>query len=200
MNTTQKQLLTRVFDSYDQMTNMRKLVEQKRYAERERFFNRFDGLRENTIDPELNELAEAIKARGHHAEVCETPRSEQSPPAVHFVVSKAGEVREESPEFQNRLTFWPDAGNGRDGGRVVILDSTKGNFGDPIEVGNVSLEALSRRHVANRAIAFAARVIEVRPMGPTAQTVENEESNMTESPPCQQLTEMITGCRSSRPV
>ena len=82
MDTAQKQQLIRVFDSYDQMTNMRKLAEEKRRAERERFFNRFDGLRENTIDPELNELAEAIKARGHHAEVCETPRSEQSSPAV----------------------------------------------------------------------------------------------------------------------
>ena len=166
MNTSQKQQLTRVFDSYDQMTNMRKLTEEKRRAERERFFNRFDDLREITIDPELNEFAEAIKARGHHAEVCETPRSEQSSPAVHLVVSKAGEVKGESPEDQNRLTFRPDAGNGRDGGSVVILDSTKGNFGDPIEVGNVSLTALSRQDVADRAIEFTARVIKVRPTGP----------------------------------
>ena len=200
MNTTQKQLLTRVFDSYDQMTNMRKRIAVKRRAEREHLFNRFDGLRVNTIDPELNELAEAIKARGHHARVFETPPSEQSPPAVHLVVSRAGEVKEESPEDQNRLTCRPDAGNGRDGGRVVILDSTKGNFGDPIEVGNVSLEALSRRDVANRAIAFAARVIEVRPTGPTAQTVENEDSNMTESPPCQQLTQASLNERRARQV
>jgi hypothetical protein len=30
MNTAQKQQLTRVFDSYDQITNMRKLMEEKR--------------------------------------------------------------------------------------------------------------------------------------------------------------------------
>jgi hypothetical protein len=185
MNTSQKQQLTRVFDSYEQMTNMRKRMEEKRRLEREHLFNRFDGLRVNTIDPELNELAEAIKARGHHAEVCQTPPSEQSPPAVHLVVSRAGEVKEESPEDQNRLTFRPDAGNGRDEGRVVILDSTKGNFGDPIEIGNVSLKVLSRQDVANRAIEFAARVIKVRPTGPT---VENAESNMSEPRPRQQLT------------
>ena len=166
MNTAQTQQLTRLFDSYDQMTNLRELMVEKRRAEREQFFNRFDCLRENTIDPELNELVEAIKARGHHAAVCETPRSEQSPPAVHLVVSNAREVKEESPEDQNRLTFMPEAGNGRDGGSVVILDSTKGNFGDPIEVGNVSLTALSRQDVADRAIEFAARVIKVRPTGP----------------------------------
>src|ERR1700722_1256485 len=163
MNTAQKQQLTQVFDSYDQMTNMRKLAEEKRRAERERFFNRFDGLRVNTIDPELNEIAEAIKARGHHAEVCETPPSEQSPPAVHLVVSRAEEVKEESPENQNRLTFRPDAGNGRDGGAVVILDSTKGNFGDPIEVGNVSLTALSRQDVADRTNKFAGHELKGRP-------------------------------------
>lgn len=166
MNTAQKQQLTRVFDSYDKISNMRKLIEEKRRAERERFFNHFDGLRETTIDPELHEFAEAIKARGHHAEVCETPRSEQSLPAVHLVVARAGDVKEESPEYQNRLTFRPGAGNGRDGGSVVILDSTKGNFGDPIEVGNVSLTALSRQDVAVLAIDFAARVIKVRPTPP----------------------------------
>ena len=200
MNVAQKRQLTRVFDCYDQMTNKRKLMEEERRADRERFFDRFDGLRENTIDPELNEFAEAIKARGHHAEVCETPRSEQSPPAVHLVVSKAGEVRGESPEDQNRLTFRPDAGKGRAGGRVAILDSTKGNCGDPIEVGNVSLTALSRQDVANRAIEFAARVIEVRPTGPTAETVENAESNRSEPQPCQQLTQMITSYWVARAI
>jgi hypothetical protein len=172
MNTAQKQQLTRVFDSYDQTTNMKKQMEVKRRAECERLFNRFDGLRETMIDPELNEVVEAIKARGHHAEVCETPRSEQSPPAVHLVVAKAGEVKEESPADQNRLTFRPDAGNSRDGGSVVILDSTKGNSGDPIEVGNVSLRALSQQDVADRAIEFAARVIRVRPTAPTWYPLE----------------------------
>ena len=75
-------------------------------------------------------------------------------------------MKEESPADQNRLTFRPDAGNGRDAGSVVILDSTKGNSGDPIEVGNVSLTALSRQDVADRAIEFTARVIKVRPTGP----------------------------------
>jgi hypothetical protein len=183
MNAAQEQRLTRVFDTYDQMTNIRKRMEEKRRSGREHLFNRFDRLRVNTIDPELSEVAEAIKARGHYAEVCQTPQSEQSPPAVHLVVSKAGEVREESPEDQNRLTFRPDAGNGRDGGSVVILDSTKGNFGDPIEVGNVSLTALSRQDVASRAIEFAARVIKVRPTAPTAETVEKAESSMSEPAP-----------------
>lgn len=166
MNTAQRQQLTRVFDNYHQTTNTNKQMEEERRAARERFFNRFDVLRENTIDPELNEVAEAIKACGHHADVCLTPRSEQSPPAVHLIVDKAGDVKEESPADQNRLTFRPDAGNGRDGRNVVILDSTKGNFGDPIEVGTVSLTSLSRQDVADRAIDFAARVIMVRPTAP----------------------------------
>ena len=201
MNTAQKQQLTRVFDSYDQITNMRKLMEENRRAERERFFNHFDGLRETTIDPELNELAETIKARGHNAEVCETPRSEQSPPAVHLVVSRAGEVNGESPEDQNRLTFMPGAGNGRDGGSVVILDSTKGNFGDPIEVGNVPLTALSRQDVADRAIEFAARVIKVRPTPPIWDTSAAQEVCSQREPRADVLAPVhfVTLCKDDPP-
>jgi hypothetical protein len=148
-----------VFDSYDHTTDTKKQMEDKRRVERERLFNRFASLRKNTIDPELNEVVEAAKARGHHAEVCETQPSEQSPPAVHLVVAKAGELKDEWPANQNRLTFRPEAGYSRDGGSVVILDSTKGNSGDPIEVANVPMTALSRQVVADRAIEFVARAI-----------------------------------------
>jgi hypothetical protein len=55
---------------------------------------------------------------------------------------------DEEPEL-----FWAIRGS------VVILDSTKSNAGDPIEVANASLTALSRQDVADRAIEFVARIL-----------------------------------------